>query len=276
MAEKIINIIKASGKIEPFSMGKLKGSLRKSGVQEAVIEDICNQISDSLYEGITTRKIYQMAFGMLNKKHKPMAAKYRIKKAIMELGPSGFPFEKFIGVLLSSQGNKVKLNQFLRGACVNHEIDLISENDANISIIECKYHNLQGVVCDVKVPLYIHSRFRDIMANTNAEGREYQCWIITNTRFSADALQYGICAGLHLLCWDYPAKDNLKDLIDKYKLYPISCLNSITRREKELLLDQGIVLCRELATKSDLLAEINVSAARISNIISEAMSLASI
>jgi hypothetical protein len=274
MTGKVINIIKASGKIEQFSMDKLKASLKKSGAQDAVIEEIANEIDANLYEGITTRKIYQMAYSMLNKKHKPMAAKYRIKKAIMELGPSGFPFEKFIGVLLSVLGNKVKLNQILPGACVNHEVDIIAEDDLKTAIIECKYHNLQGAICDVKVPLYIHSRFRDLMANTDTSGKEYQCWIITNTRFSADALQYGNCAGLNLLCWDYPAKDNLKDLIDKYKLYPISCLTTITRREKELLLDQGIVLCRELTTKSDVLKEINVSEGRISNIISEAMSLA--
>ena len=273
MENKTTHIIKASGKVEPFSIEKLKSSLKRSGADDIIIEDIAQEVAAHLFEGMTTRKIYQLAFRLLNKRQKPVAAKYSIKKAIMALGPSGFPFEKYISVLLGALGYKVIVNQFLQGACVTHEVDIIAEDEKSVCIVECKYHNLQGVVCDIKVPLYVDSRFRDIKANIKSDHKEYQCWIVTNTKFSADSLQYGNCVGQHLLSWDYPAKDNLKELIDRLKLYPVSCLTSLSKREKQLLLERGIILCKDLIPNASLLAAYDIGGTRVTTIINEAMNL---
>ena len=61
----------------------------------------------------------------------------------------------------------MKVNQFLEGVCVTHEIDVLVENDIHVLLIECKYHNKQGLLSDVKVPLYIHSRYRDVQESWN-------------------------------------------------------------------------------------------------------------
>jgi hypothetical protein len=272
---KITHIIKASGNIEAFSVEKLKTSLRRSGAAERVIEEIARKVETELFEGISTKKIYQMAFRLLNKTRKPAAAKYKIKQAIMELGPSGFPFEKYIGLLLAQQGYKVKTSQFLPGVCVNHEVDIVAETDDRFILAECKYHNLQGIICDIKVPLYIDSRFRDIRNKMEPDEKKYESWIVTNTRFSTDSMQYGLCAGQHLLGWDYPAKDNLKELIDRYKLYPISCLTTLTKSEKRLILEKGIILCKNLVNNSSILEEYNIGGGRRANIIDEALKLSS-
>jgi hypothetical protein len=273
MESKIVNVIKSSGKLEPFSIEKLKRSLKRSGANDNAVNDIAHEVEAGMYEGMTTKKIYQLAFRLLHKKYKPVAAKYSIKKAVMELGPSGFPFERYISLLLRGQGYDVRINQFLQGLCVKHEVDIIAENENTVCIIECKYHNLQGIVCDIKIPLYVNSRFLDIRSAITSDHKEYECWIVTNTKFSSDSIQYGNCSGQHLLSWDYPANDNLKELIDRHKLYPISCLTSLTKREKQLLLEKGVILCKDLAKNTDILATNNIGGDRLTNIINEAIEL---
>src|SRR5690606_16714612 len=120
-------------------------------------------------------------------------------------------------------------------SCVKHEVDVIARNKHKTVIIECKFHSLHGKNCDVKVPLYIDSRYRDIKHyNSNRGDKTYfdEGWVTTNTRFTEDALAYGKCAGLYLLSWDYPKGNGLKDRIDDIGLYPITVSNILTGREK--------------------------------------------
>lgn len=275
--ENKISITKASGEIVAFSVDRLKHSLEKSGANESEIERIIKEISSKLYEGIATKKIYRIAFNLLKESSRPLAAKYHLKQAIMELGPSGYPFEKFIGEILKNQGYSVKVGEIVQGKCVNHEIDVIAEKDQHHFMIECKYHNQLGTFSDVKVPLYIQARFKDVEAQwlkLPGHGTTFhQGWVVTNTRFSSDAIQYGNCAGLKLLGWDYPLKDSLKDLIDKLGLYPITCLTTLTKIEKQRILDKKIVLCKEIVDNEKLLVQADVNPTRIKVVMEEANQL---
>lgn len=269
-----IQVIKASGEKAPFSDKKLRRSLERSGAEAKVIDEIVNDIQRKLHEGISTRAIYKLAFKLLRKKHKLSASRYKLKKAIMELGPSGFPFEKYIGEIFKSRGYKIKINQIIKGHCVAHEVDVLAENSTIIKVMECKYHNLQGTICDVKIPLYVHSRFEDIVSNAS-EIKKYEGWVVTNTRFSGDAAQYGICIGLNLLGWDFPEGKGLREIIDQMGLYPITCLTTLTQKEKISLMDEGLILCREIAENEKALIELKISPARVQTIINEAMALCS-
>lgn len=252
-----INITKASGIKVPFSMDKLHQSLRKSGAKESIINNVLDEIKTILYEGIPTKKIYKLAYKMLRKASCPSAAKYKLKNAIMELGPSGFPFEKYIAAILNHQGYSVKVGQFMQGHCVTHEIDVLAEKEDQLCIIECKFHNSTGYVCDVKIPLYIQSRFKDVEQESKkipGNGTKFhQGWVVTNTKFSSDAIQYGLCSNLHLLGWDFPANESLREMIDSSKLYPVTCLTTLTHAEKEIILNKKIVLCLELINNFELL-----------------------
>lgn len=266
-------VTKASGESVPFSEEKLRESLRRSGADTDQITHVLQELSPLLYEGISTKKIFRYAFRLLKKKSRPTAAKYHLKKAIMDLGPSGYPFEKFIGELLQSQGFAVKIGQIIQGHCVEHEVDIVGQKDGLKIMVECKYHNYPGIVSDVKVPLYIHSRFNDIVnqwrhVDTQPD-IQYQGWIVTNTRFSGSAIDYGVCAGLVLLAWDYPMNNGLKDVIDKLGLYPITCLTSLTAPEKKALLEHKIVLCHELLDNTSLLQHHGLSVSRIHTILHE-------
>jgi len=272
-----INITKASGQKAPFNRGKLKQSLLRSGASAEQADEILSEVMDMLVEGMSTRKIYKTAFRLLRNVSRPAAARYKLKQAIMELGPSGFPFEQFVAELLNYKGYETQVGEIVQGHCVKHEIDVIAEKDKHHFMIECKFHNRQGYVSDVKIPLYIQSRFLDVekrwkQLDGHAE-KFHQGWVVTNTRFSDDALQYGRCMGLQLIGWDYPHKDGLKDWIDRSGLHPVTCLTTLTQKEKQQLLDRKIVLCKTLHRNHSVLQSIGINSPRLQKVMEECSAL---
>lgn len=243
-------ITKANGDSVIFSEQKLIESLRKSGATSEQIKEILQAIKPQLYDSIPSKLIYKMAFGLLKKEERSLAAKYNLKRAIMELGPSGYPFEKYVAEILRFQGYSTQIGRIERGHCVQHEIDVIASKKSKQRMIECKFHNRTGIMCDVKIPLYIQSRFLDVKSSWEKDpalkGITFQGMVVTNTRFSNDAIQYGTCVGLKLLGWDFPTGNGLREQIDRSALYPITCLTSLTKPEKGKLLDAKVVLCHEI------------------------------
>lgn len=268
----VVEVIKHSGERTDFSIDKLKSSLRKSGAEEALVNEISNNVRDELYQGISTKEIYNRAFALLKKEKKGYASKYKLKKAIYELGPTGFPFEKFIAALLFYSGYKVKTGQFLQGKCVLHEVDVVARKNDQFIVVECKFHSDEGRNCNVKIPLYIHSRYRDILNNYNDKNeaeKPTEGWVVTNTRFTEDALQYGKCAGLYLLSWDYPKDNGIRDRIDRLGLYPITASTLMSQREKQFLLSRDIVLCKQLINDDFYLDHLGISENRQARILEE-------
>ncbi|AVR45986.1 ATPase [Christiangramia fulva] len=263
-------VIKSSGEKAIFSPAKLKRSLLKSGADEKTAGRVLREISDELYPGISTKEIYNRAFSMLKKCGDSYASRYSLKKAIYELGPTGFPFEKFIGEIMKREGFEVKIDQLLEGNCVTHEVDVVAFKAGKRYLAECKFHSEEGKNCDVKVPLYIYSRFQDIHAAGKKNGKaEGQGWVVTNTRFTEDALQYGRCMGLYLLSWNYPEKMSLKKRIDDLKLYPVTISTLLSLEEKQFMLERGIVLASQLLKNEYLLEHLGISEKRKRRILSE-------
>ena len=273
MNQPEIDIIKYSGEKAKFSIDKLRGSLKRTGADKKTIDQVINNVRDELYQGISTKEIYNRAFALLKKKKRYLASKYKLKKAIYELGPTGFPFERFVGAVLKYSGYKIEVGKTLQGKCVSHEIDVIAHKNGDTTVIECKFHGDQGLKCNVKVPLYINSRYRDVKDNWNANPKNgttlTKGWVVTNTRFTKDAIVYGKCCGLYLLSWDYPKNDGLKDRIDRLGLYPITVSTLLTNREKQFLLNRNVVLCRELVGDHFYLDHLGVSETRKEKILNE-------
>ena len=273
MKQPEIEIIKYSGEKVKFSIDKLQNSLNRTGADKDTIEQVINKVVDELYQGISTKEIYNRAFSLLKKKKSYLASKYKLKKAIYELGPTGFPFEQFIGAILKYSGYKVEVGETLQGKCVSHEIDVIAQKNGDTTIIECKFHGDQALKCNVKVPLYINSRYRDVKDHWNSNKKNdthlTEGWVVTNTRFTEDAIVYGKCCGLYLLSWDYPKNDGLKERIDRLGLYPITVSTLLTSREKQFLLNRNVVLCRELVNDHFYLDHLGVSELRKEKILNE-------
>ncbi|MFO8146837.1 MAG: restriction endonuclease [Bacteroidota bacterium] len=272
MTIKNLQITKASGDKDVFSVEKVKASLRKSGADEEVINHIIGILEDELYDGISTKEIYNRAFNLLKKKNRSFASRYKLKNAIYELGPTGFPFEKFIAAILKNSGFKVEVGKILQGNCVTHELDVIAVKDKVKNLIECKFHTEPGKACDVKIPLYIHSRFRDIQNHLDKKHPDtpaFKGWVATNTRFTEDAKKYGKCVGMNLLSWDLPKGNALKDRIDHTGLYPITVSTLLSSREKQFLLSRDVVLCKELIDDKFYLDHLGISEGRKSRIFKE-------
>ncbi len=280
MDNDAVIIVKASGEKVPFDPKKLERSLLKSGASETVINEILSEIKNMLFEEMTTKEIYKKAFSILKKSNHGTAARYKLKKSLLELGPAGFAFEILVAEILEFQGYNTKVGLIVEGNCVNHEIDVVAENQQEYVMVECKFHNEAKRICDVKVPLYIHSRFIDVEKKRKAlskkDSKIHKGLIVTNTRFSIDAVTYGKCVGLELISWDYPKKNNLKELIDNSGLHPITCLTKLSIAEKQKLLNMGKVLSSDICNNPKLLKTIGVSSKRQKHIISEAHDLSAI
>lgn len=144
-------------------------------------------------------------------------------------------------------------------------------------MIECKYHNQHLTKSNVRIPMYIHSRFKDVEMDPDAtEGsdvRFHQGWVITNTRFTDDAIRYAACMNIHLVGWDFPVKAGLKDMVDSFGLYPLTCLTTLSKVEKQRLLDNKIVLCKELLHNTKLLQNAAVKAKHQQSVLNEVENL---
>ncbi|PWK20979.1 ATP cone domain-containing protein [Xanthomarina spongicola] len=274
--EQHIEVIKSSGEKVKFSLEKLRASLNHSGADKKTVDQIIDKVRDELYQGISTKEIYNRAFALLKKKKSYFASKYKLKKAIYELGPTGFPFENFIATIFKYTGYKTEVGKILQGKCVTHEIDVVAYKNGNTTIVECKFHSEEGRNCNVKVPLYIASRFKDVKEHWDSKPKKTKLnsgWVVTNTRFTEDALQYGKCIGLKLLSWDYPKEDALKNIIDRLGLYPITVSTLLTNREKQFLLSRDVVLCRDLIGDSFYLDHLGISDTRKERILNDIMQL---
>lgn len=272
-----IHVTKASGEQEPFDESKLRRSLKNAGASDLVIDSITQSINDLLVEGISTRKIYREAFRQLRAESQRVAGRYKLKEAIIELGPTGFPFERFVAEILNRLGYKTEVGVIVKGDCVTHEIDVIAVKDNHYYMVECKFHNKKENSCNVQVPLYIQSRFLDVKNNWTREaghaGKEHKGYVITNTRFTQDALDYGECIGLNLLSWDYPKDNGLKDVIGRLNLHPITCLSTLTKADKDQLTDRGIVLTVQLYENQSALKEIGIDKRKANRVIKEARAI---
>lgn len=271
-----IRVTKGNGDKVLFDREKLKQALSFSGAGAEEQEKIVTMVEKRIYDGISTKRIYQMAFDLLKKDSYKIAGRYRLKNAIMEMGPTGFPFEVFVGKIFETMGYEVETGVIVQGKCVQHEVDVIARKPGEMIMVECKFHMDSSSKSGVQVPLYIQSRYLDVKAAWEEQyGKDlrYRGGVVTNTRFSEDALQYAACAGLVLISWDYPSDTGLKYWIDKTGLQPVTSLISLTKKDKQFLLGKGIVLCSQLEGNKELLKEMGISDFQIRKILNEAANL---
>jgi len=272
-----MKITKRSGEQVNYVAKKLRKSLMRSGASGKVVKEIMKKIEDTLYPGITTKEIYKQAFSLLRKKHRATAARYKLRNAILELGPSGFPFEQYVAHLLEADGYATDVNVVVAGRCVNHEVDIVASKENELNYIECKFHNRSTFTCNVKTPLYINSRYIDIESKGTDKKKlkdtNSTFWIVTNTKFTSEAKTYAQCTGIQLLSWNYPSKNALRERIDKSGMHPITCLTTMTKKEKHALLKNEVILCRHIMNDSKPLIQIGINKGRLAKIMGEAKAL---
>lgn len=272
-------ITKSTGKKELFSIKKFKRSLKKSGASDALINQIVQDI-ESKPQMRSTKEIYEYALSFLHKKDRPIAARYNLKKALMDLGPAGYPFEIFIAQMFRAQGYEVDDNRVVKGICVDHEVDVSAHKEGKHYMIECKFHNRRGLKSDVKVPLYIKARFDDIQFAWKKDPQHghkiHEAWIVTNTTFTSEAIKYGNCVRLYMLDWKRPEGKALPDIINKFGLHPVTALTSLNSKQKKQCIKAGFVLCKDASKHKDVLRKLKLSDYEIKKLVSEAEKVCSL
>ncbi|MDO8654887.1 MAG: restriction endonuclease [bacterium] len=275
-----ILVVKASGEVEPFSDAKLRRSLERAKVSREMIEEIVIHVRQELVSGSKTHDIYKHAFSLLRRRERPAAARYSLKRAIMELGPTGHPFENLVGELLKLQGFSVEVATIVQGMCVSHEVDVVAEKDNHRIMVECKFHNAQGLKSDVKVALYVQARFEDICKRWQKDphsSREFhEAWLVTNTELTSDAIAYASCMGMKAIGWNYPEQGSLQDLIEQTGLHPLTCLTTLSGSSKRVLLDKGLVLCKDVAANKNVLQSMGFNQPKIAQVEKEITQLCGI
>lgn len=245
-----ITIVKASGTKEPFSEEKIVKSLVASGLSPDIASQTVDYLKQHLREDMTTGAIYGQVSSYLQK-NAPIENyfNYGLKRAVMDLGPSGFPFEILISDLLRINGFKTEVGVVTQGRCVTHEIDVIAQKQEKKYFVECKYHNSPGYKTDIQVALYTYARFLDISDNQqqNPSLKNYS-WLITNTKVTSEVFDYCRCINLIVTTWTKPEGYGLQDLIIASGLHPVTLLYGISKEKIRSLLDKEIVTCVRLKT----------------------------
>lgn len=266
-------ITKADGEQEPFDPEKLALSLARAGASDPVRARVIERVEKELRDGMSTESIYRHAFDILKREETiPVAARYSIKRAVFDLGPSGFPFEQFFAEILRAHGWNARTGAALTGRCAPHEVDVLAEKGGKRVGIEAKFHNEPGGKTDIKDALYVKARYDDLRAAPDESSRVDEGWLVTNTRFTRNAIRYAQCTNLTLIGWDYPRAHNLLRLIEEAKVHPLTCLTTLSESEKHRLLDSKVVLCRSVQTRH-LLEEYGVKPDKIPLVLDEAQRL---
>jgi AF1548-like protein/ATP cone domain-containing protein/restriction endonuclease len=234
-----MKIQKASGDTETFNPRKIYKTLIEAGAQRQLAQEIADQVRGKAREGITSQKILEIVLNRL-KNHPGIAARYDLKRAVMSLGPSGFPFERYFADILKHHGYSVSVGNHVKGKRIMHEIDVIAKNKNKSFMIECKYHNEPGKPTKLQPAMYTYARFLDLTKRLD------QPWLATNTKCSKDAKEYAIGVGLKVTSWRYPEKESLIKLIEAKKLYPITILKNIDNKTRNKLFQADIVLAKNL------------------------------
>jgi len=260
---KDILIKKASGETELFDVSKLKASLKNAGADDETTNEISADIENWVSNGITTGKIYARAYKLFRSKKGTGSLRYKLKQSLYDMGPTGYPFEYYVGELFKRLGYEVEVGQVVGGVSITHEMDVIATKDAEQHLMECKFALDQGKRISIQVPLYVHSRVNDIVEKRQEEKKyknfTFTAWVVTNARFSADSIEYSRCKGIQLLGWDYPKDNSLKDLIEREMVFPVTIMKHLSNKEKQALMNDGIVTCSQLMNNPNKLNKLGLN-----------------
>src|SRR6185437_8835047 len=115
-----MQVIKADGSRQPYQEIKVINAIRRAGIPHQLHQEVLDHVNTKVYDQIPTSEIYHHILEYLDASTEPFSrAKFSLKQAIMQLGPTGYPFEDFVAKILETQGYEVLVRQIMLGRCVN-------------------------------------------------------------------------------------------------------------------------------------------------------------
>ena len=235
--------------------------MRSAGASKNLAQRIVAEIMRHGRSGIRTEELRLLTATLLRSESARIAARYELRNAVLDLGPTGYWFENLIGALYESMGFRVEIGSILDGRCITHEVDVIATKRDRRVLVECKFRNGTGMRCDSKVALYVQARATDLKESPKGISFD-QFLLVANTKFTSEAIRYASCVGLGLLGWDFPKGRGLQNLIEEHKLHPLTSLTTITHAEKRKLLRHGVITCRELPKATETMDQLGIDEER--------------
>ncbi|OYT43333.1 MAG: hypothetical protein B6U88_01375 [Candidatus Aenigmarchaeota archaeon ex4484_56] len=245
----MVYIIKANGEKEKFDKHKVYRTCFKAGADERICNEIADYVENKVYEGIKTKKIFELVYRKLSEYSGDFMARYKLREAIARLNPENNEFEKYICRILKFNGYQVEWNRIIQGVCIEHQIDCIAVKDRKKYLVECKHHIKFHRCTDLDVVMKCWAVLEDII---NAYRKRIidekfdNIWVIVNTKFSEHAKKYARAKRLKLTGWNYPPGESLSSLISDKICYPITILTNsdkiIERFTKSGILTLGDLL----------------------------------
>lgn len=264
---------KNSGELIPYNPKALKRSLTKSGAKKEEVEEVFELVSKDLYDGIPTKELYRIAFSHLKNYRSSYAARYSLKRALRDLGPEGYYFEKWIGKVLQAAGYQSLHSEIVQGNAVTHEIDVVALKGDQLLFCECKFRNDEDAKISVTTPMYFLSRMKDVQDHTyHFFGRDLKPtkgFLVTNAYLTTDSIDFANYYGIGLISWDYPETNSIKFLVDNAALYPITCLTTLTPEQEKILLSKECILVKDLQQNNKFLDSLNLSQEQRNEVLEE-------
>ncbi len=269
-----MKILKSIGEYEEYNREKLRQSLLNASASIVVTNEIIKKIESEIRDEITSTDIYKHAFDILNEKERVTAMKYSVKRSIFELGPTGFPFEKYIAQVLEAKGYKTIVGKTLKGKCVSHEIDVIAYDQNELLLIEVKFRNKNSLKVDTKTALYVKARWDDlkdtkVKIDDNKSMSPTKFILAVNTDFTQNAINYADCVGLELISWDHPLKGSLFKFVNETGQHPISVITELNQSQKNTLIKRGYITLNQILNNTKILDEIGIAKSKKEMIITE-------
>ena len=275
-----MKVSKFNGELVDYNPKALKISLTKSGATKDEVEEVFELMSPQIYAGIKTQDLYNLAFESLKKYRSSYAARYSLKKALRDLGPEGYYFEKYIKRLMETVGFNAVNGQTVQGNAVTHEIDVVAQKDDVLFFCECKFRNDIDAKISVTTPMYFMSRMIDVRDKEytyfNKTLQPTKGFLITNAYLTTDSIDRAEYYKIGMISWNYPDKMSLKYLIDNLAIYPITCLTSLTKDQQKVLMDAGCILVKDILLKEEYLKSLSLSNEFVDELVNEANELISI
>lgn len=245
----MIYVTKFDGRREPFKKNKIIRTCLRVGISQKDAKEIANRIEHRVYDGITTREIYQMILKELEIYNRGKSSIYRLREALSMIEPHAF--ELFTMKLLESYGYECEHNKIITGLCVDHEVDVIAKKGKELLLIECKHHRNFHRFCGLDVALQVYARWQDIVDGFKKGFNYYNftnAWIFTNSKFSDHAIRYAEAKKMILTGWKYPEGQGIEILVQESKMFPVTILK-VRKKILERLMENGIVTIQDIDEK---------------------------
>lgn len=238
-------VLKADGRKEDFSQEKIVATCVRSGVALDIARSIAKKIESSVQNGMTTHRIYTMILDELDKDDNSM---FMLRESIANLDPVSF--ELFVKKVLEAHGYKCLWNKLIKGANVEHQVDVIATKEKSY-LVECKRHFNPHRFTGLNICLQVEARLNDIILGSKNGKNNYRfdaAWVVTNTKFSGHAKMYAKGVGIRLTGWRYENEFALEKMVEAKKVLPVTVLKT------DVSVQRGL-LNKKIITLQDLIRE---------------------